>query len=83
MLSIIGNGGMGSIKKHIFLLLGLFFSSSHLGAVSPQTVGAMSINEGNMECSEPRWSGYQCDSKPTLCGSLFHTDQACTFNLGK
>ncbi len=46
-MSVLGNGGIGSIKKQIFLVLGLFFSSSHLGAVScPQTVGAMSINEG-------------------------------------
>ncbi len=47
MLSVIGNGRIGSIKKQIFLSLGLFFSCSYLSAMScPQTVGSMSINEG-------------------------------------
>jgi hypothetical protein len=39
MTSVIGNGGMGSIKKQIFLSLGLFFSCSNLSAMCPQTVG--------------------------------------------
>ncbi len=38
-MSVIGNGGMGSIKKQIFLSLGLFFSCSNLSAMCPQTVG--------------------------------------------
>ncbi len=46
MMSVIDNGRIGSIKKQIFLSLGLFFSWSQLGAMCPQTVGSMSINEG-------------------------------------
>ncbi len=47
MMSVIGNGRIGSIKKQIFLSLGLFFSCSNLGAMScPQTVGPISITEG-------------------------------------
>jgi len=43
---VMSNGGMSSIKKQIFLSLGLFFSCSNLGAMCPQTVGTISINEG-------------------------------------
>ena len=46
MMSVIGNSRMGSIKKQIFLLLGLFFSCSQLGAMCPQTVGPISLTEG-------------------------------------
>ncbi len=46
MMGGIGNGRIGSIKKQIFLVLGLFFSCSNLSAMCPQTVGSMSIDEG-------------------------------------
>jgi len=46
MMSVIDNSGIGSIKKQIFLGLGLLFSCFNLGAMCPQTVGSISINEG-------------------------------------
>ncbi len=46
MMGVIDNGGIGSIKKQIFLVLGLFFSWSHLGAMCPQTVGPTIPGEG-------------------------------------
>jgi hypothetical protein len=46
MLSVIGNGRMGSIKKQIFVSA-LLFSCSQLGAMCcPQAVGPLSISEG-------------------------------------
>jgi hypothetical protein len=46
MLNVIGNGRIASIKKQIFLSLGLLFSCSQLGAMCPQTVGPISMTEG-------------------------------------
>ena len=46
MMSIMSNGEIGSIKKQIFLALGLFFSCSQLTAATcPQTVGAVTPGE--------------------------------------
>ncbi len=47
MMSVIDISEMRLIKKEIFLSLGLFFSSSNLGAMScVQTVGQIAINDG-------------------------------------
>ncbi len=46
MHTVMGNEGTRSIKKQIFLSLGLFFSFSQLGAMCPQTVGSISTTEG-------------------------------------
>ncbi len=43
MSDVMGNGS--SIRKQIFFLLGLFFSCSNLGAMCPQTVGAVTPGE--------------------------------------
>ncbi len=45
-MGVIDNGGIGSIKKQIFLVLGLFFSFPNLGAMCPQTVGPTIPGEG-------------------------------------
>ncbi len=47
MMSVVDMSKMRLIKKHIFLLLGLFFSCSQIGAMScMQTMGPISLTQG-------------------------------------
>ena len=83
MMSIIDNGGIGSIKKQIFLVLGLFFSCSYLGAMCPQTVGATVPGEA-------LWNVLTRVGEATnviesqLCTLMrMSTDLACSFTFGQ
>ncbi len=85
-MSVIGNGGMGSIKKQIFLMLGLFFSCSNLSAMCPQTVGATVPGEGLWNVlTRVGQATNVIESQICALGtpSAGGTDLACSFTFGQ
>ena len=82
-MSAIDNGEIGSIKKQIFLSLGLFFSYSNLGAVAcPQTVGAVTPGESIWQVTS-RIGQATNVIESQICALTLGTDLACTFTFGQ
>jgi ribosomal protein S27E len=83
MMGVIDNGGIGSIKKQIFLVLGLFFSWSHLGAMCPQTVGPTIPGEGLWNVLT-RVGAATNVIESQICGlQMVSTDLVCSYTFGQ
>ena len=84
MLSVIDASRIPTIKKQIFLVLGLFFSCSNLGAVScPQTVGAMIPGEGLWNVLTRVGAATNVIESQLCALSQISTDLACSFTFGQ
>ncbi len=82
-MGVIDNGGIGSIKKQIFLVLGLFFSFPNLGAMCPQTVGPTIPGEGQWNVLTRVGAATNIIESQLCALSLALTDLSCSFTFGQ
>ena len=82
-MGVIDNGGIGSIKKQIFLVLGLFFLCSNLGAMCPQTVGATTSGEGLWNVLTRVGAATNVIESQLCRLSLGVMDLTCSFTFGQ
>jgi hypothetical protein len=83
MINLIDTSRIPTIKKQIFLLLGLFCSWSHLGAMCPQTVGATIPGEGLWNVLTRVGAATNVIESQLCALSVGNPNLACTFVFGQ
>ncbi len=83
MMNVINTSRIPTIKKQIFLLLGLFFSWSHLAAMCPQTVGPTIPGEGLWNVLTRVGAATNVIESQLCALNMESTTLACTFVFGQ
>ncbi len=83
MMRVIDTSRIPTIKKQIFLVLGLFFSFSNLGASCPQTVGAVTPGESIWQVTSRIGQATNVIESQICALNVVTTDLACSFIFGQ